>query len=77
MQIRIEEIKNTAKFLLFKSLRASRPIISLMLTFSPRVLVGGVFGKVKLKMPNTMAAIPAMAKVFFRSPRLALSCESQ
>src|SRR5690606_38433784 len=78
LQIKIEETKNTKKFLSFKSLIASNPIIDEMLGFSVLSnLIGGVLGNVKLNSPNTKDAMDAIKNVFLSSPFSTPSALSQ
>src|SRR6476620_4457295 len=63
MQISNEEIKKIRKFLSFKSLSASTPMISPKLVFVP-AFGGGVLGRVKLKIPRTRERIDAIRNVF-------------
>jgi hypothetical protein len=63
IQIRIDEIKNIAKFLSFNNFKASSPSKSPTL-FSFETIVGGVLGKIKLNNPSTNAAIPDKEKCF-------------
>ena len=71
------EMKNIRKFLLFKSLMASRPRISDKDNLSPFTAVGGVFERVKLNNPRTREAIAAIMKVFLKRPSETPSAESQ
>ena len=73
----LDEIKKIRKFLLFSILRASNPNKEDKATFSPLKMVGGVFGRLKLKIPRINEDIPAIAKVFLKSPSLTPSDESQ
>ena len=63
MHIRIDEIKKIKYFLFFRSERASSPNILLILKFSLSA-VGGVLGKVKLKIPKIKDAAAVRKKVF-------------
>ena len=76
MQIRMEAIKNKAKFLSFNSFRASSPSISEILTLVPGATLGGVFGRVKLKIPKINEAIEAIKKVFRNKPPFTADCAS-
>src|SRR5688572_1163936 len=67
MQINVDAIKNTRKFLLFKRPSASRPIISPKLALVP-ALGGGVFGNEKLNRPNAADTPAAIRKVCSRVP---------
>ena len=56
---------------------ASSPMISEIVTFSPLLTLGGVFGKVKLKIPKIKDAIAVIKKVFCSIPDCIPSVESQ
>ena len=77
MQINIDETKKIKKFLFFKSVNASKPNMSLILTFSEEAFDGGVLGNVKLNKPKIKEAIDDIKKVFFNIPSRTLSFVSQ
>ena len=77
MHIKTEEIKKTKKFLSFNSFKASNPKILEIVTVSSLLILGGVLGKKKLKIPKIIDTIAVIKKVFCNIPAAAFSLESQ
>ena len=76
MQIKTEEIKKTKKFLSFNNFKASKPKIPEIETVSSLFILGGVFGKKKLKTPKTTDTIAVIKKVFCNIPAAAFSLDA-
>src|SRR6185369_5140564 len=65
--MRIEQIKNTRKFLSFNKPIASRPMISLNVVLVP-AFGGGVLGSVKLKIPSRAETAAVRRNVLISAP---------